>query len=42
MIHIGIVGTGGMAHPHADAFKRLAGEGVDIVACCDNDKNLLP
>jgi len=33
MIKIAIVGTGGMAGAHADAFKKI--KGVKIVACCD-------
>jgi len=33
MIRIGIVGTGGMAHSHAEAFQRIPG--CRLVAACD-------
>jgi predicted dehydrogenase len=33
MIKIGIVGTGGMAHAHAEAFRRIPG--CRLVAACD-------
>lgn len=34
-IRIGIIGTGGMAHAHADAFKSI--RGCAVTACCDID-----
>ena len=30
---MGIIGTGGMAHSHAQAFQRI--KGVELTACCD-------
>lgn len=36
MIRIGIVGTGGMANAHANAFKKI--KGVKLVAACDVDE----
>jgi predicted dehydrogenase len=33
MIKIGIIGTGGMANAHAEAFSKI--KGVKITACCD-------
>jgi len=33
MIKIGIVGTGGMAHAHAEAYSKI--KGVKVTACCD-------
>lgn len=35
MIRIAIIGTGGMAHAHANAFKNI--RGCRITACCDID-----
>ncbi len=35
MVRIGIVGTGGMAHAHAEAFSRI--RGARVVAACDID-----
>lgn len=36
-IRVGIIGTGGIAHCHADSYKRL-GDRVELVACCDLDE----
>ncbi|MCE5279294.1 MAG: Gfo/Idh/MocA family oxidoreductase [Planctomycetaceae bacterium] len=36
MLRIAIIGTGGMAHTHAAAFKAI--EGVAVTACCDVDR----
>ena len=33
MIKLAVVGTGGMAHPHADRFQKI--KGVKLVAACD-------
>ncbi len=33
MIRIGIIGTGGMANMHAEAFSKISG--VKLAACCD-------
>ncbi|MHB9130250.1 MAG: Gfo/Idh/MocA family protein [Armatimonadota bacterium] len=35
MIRLGIIGTGGMAHHHAESFQQI--RGVKVVACCDID-----
>lgn len=35
-IRIGIIGTGGIAHVHADAYQKQNGR-VEFVACCDLD-----
>lgn len=36
MIRLGIIGTGGMAHAHAQAFTGM--KGVSVTACCDVDE----
>lgn len=35
-IRIGVIGNGGIAHTHANAYKTL-GDRVEFVACCDLD-----
>ncbi len=35
MIRLGIIGTGSMAHTHAENFSRM--KGVRLAACCDTD-----
>lgn len=35
MIQIGIIGTGSMAHSHAEAFSEI--RGCSVRACCDSD-----
>jgi len=37
MIQLGIIGTGGMAHAHAQAFTSM--KGVKLTACCDIDES---
>ena len=36
MLRLGIIGTGGIAHFHMEAYKKL-GERIECVACCDLD-----
>jgi predicted dehydrogenase len=36
MLHLGIIGTGGMANTHAQSFSKM--KGVALVACCDIDE----
>ncbi|MEM6821201.1 MAG: Gfo/Idh/MocA family oxidoreductase, partial [Verrucomicrobiota bacterium] len=37
MVHLGIIGTGGMANAQAKAFRKL--KNVKLVAACDIDEN---
>ena len=39
MIKLGIVGTGGISHWHAEEFSKI--KGVEIVAACDINKKVL-
>ena len=39
MIKLGIVGTGGISHWHAEEFKKI--KGVEIVAACDINEKVL-
>lgn len=36
-VKIGIIGCGGIAHSHANAYKKL-GDRIEFVACCDLDE----
>lgn len=36
MLKLGLIGTGGICHAHADGYKRLS-DRVEFTACCDID-----